>query len=162
MADDSSEEKTHDPTEKRKRDAREEGQVAKSKELNSLFVLISVLIYMVSMHNYLVRDCYQLFDFAFATAGQKGYIQIPLSQIFLTLQSLVSVGFRIFIIPVILAGAVAGTVAMVQAGGFIVSPKVMSIDLKKLDPIKNDKFSITLIFQLQFSPFFLPIYPLRY
>ncbi len=38
---DSSEDKTEEPTEKRRRDAREKGQLPRSKELNTLAVLLA-------------------------------------------------------------------------------------------------------------------------
>ena len=54
MAEDSGQEKTEEPTSKKLEDAKKKGQIARSKELGTMFVLIfsaiSLLLYLSLIH----------------------------------------------------------------------------------------------------------------
>ena len=54
MADEAPGEKTEDPTPKRKREAREEGQVAKSQELNQAFTLMGGFLLLFFLFNNII------------------------------------------------------------------------------------------------------------
>ncbi len=84
MADNSTGQKTEEPTPKRKREAREKGQVAKSQELNQAFTLLSsffVLYVMFSgMLESLMNKVTQLLTFSTIEPITKaGGYELPFS-----------------------------------------------------------------------------------
>ncbi len=60
MADDTSQEKTEEPTERRIEESRKKGQVARSKELNTLLSLMAAASGMVFLGQYLMADLFKL------------------------------------------------------------------------------------------------------
>ena len=60
MAEDTSQEKTEEPTERRLEDSRKKGQTARSKELNILLSLMAASIGMVFLGQYLMTDLHAL------------------------------------------------------------------------------------------------------
>ena len=60
MAEDTSQEKTEEPTERRLADSRKKGQTARSKELNILLSLMAASIGMVFLGQYLMTDLHAL------------------------------------------------------------------------------------------------------
>ena len=62
MAEESFEERTEAPTQKRRSDAREKGNVAKSTEINSVLVLITGLTLLRIFAGYLNRSFHDIFS----------------------------------------------------------------------------------------------------
>ncbi len=62
MAEDTSQEKTEEPTERRLEDSRKKGQTARSKELNILLSLMAASIGMVFLGQYLMTDLASIDD----------------------------------------------------------------------------------------------------
>ena len=60
MAEDNSQQKTEEPTERRLQESRKKGQTARSKELNTLLSLMAAAIGMVFLGQYLMTDLFQL------------------------------------------------------------------------------------------------------
>ena len=61
MAQETGQEKTHDATPRRKQQAREKGQVAQSRELNTLLMLFSSGVCAIFWGPHLVRDIANMF-----------------------------------------------------------------------------------------------------
>jgi type III secretion protein U len=134
--DSSSGEKTEQPTPKKLRDAREEGQVAQSKELTTLSGMLAVVaVLSFSAHRILElyaknRDLilykiqhqqlefYSIIDTLFASLGTMLEICLP---------------------PIIIGAAVSGLVNLLQIGGIVFSKKFLSFDLNKFNPVQNFK-----------------------
>lgn len=140
MADgDSSQEKTEQPTRKRLEDARKEGQTVKSKELTSFFSLISIFAYFIFMYKNIITDFFQIYDIVFQSIKQNFVFFNDLDKVIILIKVLFAFGFKILIIPVIIASVISGFVAMIQVGGFIISPKAMEIKFDKFNIVTNAK-----------------------
>ena len=56
MAEESNEEKTEAPSEKKRHDAREKGNVAKSTEINSVIILLTALFMMKILGPWIIKE----------------------------------------------------------------------------------------------------------
>ena len=65
MAEDSSAEKTEDPTERKLRNARDEGQVARSVELPAAAVTIGAILTLFFMGGYWIKQMAEIFASGF-------------------------------------------------------------------------------------------------
>lgn len=140
MADgNSSQEKTEQPTRKRLEDARKEGQVVKSKELTSFFSLISIFTYLIFMYSDLLEDFHQIYNLVFQTIKKNLLFSNGFPQMVDIAKVLLIFGFKILIVPVIIAAVISGFIAMVQVGGFVITPKAMEIKFDKFNIVTNAK-----------------------
>jgi flagellar biosynthetic protein FlhB len=135
MADNSTGQKTEEPTPKRKREAREKGQVAKSQELNQAFTLLSsffVLYVMFSgMLESLMNKVTQLLTFSTIEPITKagGYEVLMESIYYVT--SLVA--------PVMIAAAVMGIIINFSQVGPLFTGESMKPKVENIDIIKGFK-----------------------
>lgn len=136
---DSSQEKTEQPTRKRLEDARKEGQTVKSKELTSFFTLITIFSYLIFMYHDLLNDFNLIHDMIFKTIRDYFYYSTGVTQLIVVMKAGLGFGFKVLIIPVILASITSGFIAMVQVGGFIITPKAMEIKIEKFNIVENAK-----------------------
>ncbi len=133
MAEESDLEKTEDPSPRRLEQAREEGQVPQSRELSTFLVTMSGVASIWILGEWLagrmegiVRRSFTLtraeaFD-ASEMAGMMGRLG---TEAVLTLAPLMAV---------LLVASVAGPLML---GGFVVAPKVLRLDLTRLNPLKG-------------------------
>jgi flagellar biosynthesis protein FlhB len=136
MADDKgSQEKTEDATPKRMRESRKKGQVAKSKDLTTVFVLIgvvaSVLFFGREMFN-------QLGDFMVYALSQGDTANPSVEQMGEFGWNGFGVMVRASAAPLIASFVVALVVAFLQVGGMF-SLEPLKPQLKKLNPIEGAK-----------------------
>lgn len=126
-------EKTEQATQKRQEEAREKGQVAKSRELPSVAVLVAGLVYFWFGAPGMVRDMMNMMKKTFIAAGVMT-INIH------TIQS-VMIGFfyELFIITAPILGVVtlASLLSSLLQTGFLVSPEAVLPKLSKIDPLKG-------------------------
>ena len=140
------EEKTEPPTGKRKQETRQEGQVAKSTELNSVVILI-VGIFSI----YLFR--YKLFH---GLAEMMQLVFNEMTNIVLTVSSVhhfAGIGIKWFaklIGPILICLLIAGIVINLVQVGFLFTIKPIMPKLDKINPIKGLKnlFSMSKVFEL--------------
>jgi len=134
MAEESQEERTEEPTEKRRRESREKGQVAQSKEINTaLLFLASLLLWYFYMPSFW-HDLQ-----AFIThiwRGSSEFAAYDPRAISYLLNFIVKYFFHLFW-PIFLTGAVIGILASFVQFGWLFTFKPMEPDLTKLDPIKG-------------------------
>ncbi|MDY6880750.1 MAG: flagellar biosynthesis protein FlhB [Desulfatiglans sp.] len=140
MAEGKDQEKTEKATPKRREKARKEGQVAQSREIPSVLVLLSVLgffslsgFYLFQKMSVLMRYVFQRvasFDLQAATAGAL-FSEI-LQYIF------------ILLIPVMLVVIVAGLTGNIFQVGLMLSSKPMAPKLSKLNPLSGLKKLVSL------------------
>lgn len=127
-------EKTERATSKRRQEARKKGQVAKSNEVTTVFVLaMSFLILQIWLPQIGV-------EFANFFGHLLRYMSQDLSQetsTTLILETLFSLGKMVG--PIILTAVVAGYVANVLQVGFIFSTESIKFDLKKISPVNGLK-----------------------
>ena len=128
-------EKTEDPTEKRKEEAREEGQVPESQELNTaltlLFSFIVLFFVMPSMIeeiiSFITKVYTQYFDMNFNMINFHNLIM----EVMLFILRLVA--------PIFIMIIIIGVLSTILQIGFLFSPKIVQPDFKKLDPIQGVK-----------------------
>ncbi len=133
MADD--EEKTEQATPKRRQEAREKGQVAKSVELNTAFILAAAAVFFYFNADYMGKHLQQAFvqfiqqaaHFEITTGSFPFLVKQISYMMFSTLMPLLAV--LLF---------VAFLINVVQVG-FMITPKAIELKLEKLNPVNGFK-----------------------
>ncbi len=145
-ANEDSGERSEEPTEKRKREAREKGEVARSKELNSAALLIaSGLIFTVAG--------------GYATSGIASTLMenfiIDRATIFDPKFMLQSLGHSInnsfmFLVPIFIVFYLTALIAPVSIGGLNFSTKAIAFKPNRMSPMKGFKkmFGVTALMEL--------------
>lgn len=135
MAEDTGQERTQDATPRRKEQAREKGQTANSRELNTVLMLLISGAALFVLGPYTANEMQVLF---------KEYLNIDRQTIFTpmampaTLQAAVldGMGALVPFFIIVTIAAVAGPISM---GGFNFSTQALSFKWEKLDPVKGLK-----------------------
>lgn len=146
MAEDSMQEKTEPATPKKREKAREEGDVARSAELPSVFVLLGAIFILLLTSSFISGHFEDLFRDAFAFESVEA----------LTLKAVVDLCFHmgglflLIMAPVLLAVFVLGLFSNVIMVGFVISPKAVMPKIERIDPIKGfqNKFSLHAVGEL--------------
>tara|TARA_R110001599_G_scaffold148579_1_gene332304 strand:+ start:260 stop:1426 length:1167 start_codon:yes stop_codon:yes gene_type:complete len=136
MADnDSDQEKTEEATPRRREKAREEGQVPRSRELNTFLLLLGGVIGLWSMGNMLYDQLGMVMEQAFLFERRQAMESTPM------LVNALDLGQRTLfaMTPLFLLLAVIALVAPGLMGGWLISGKSMQPKFSKLDPIKGVK-----------------------
>lgn len=132
---DSSQEKTEEATPKRLRDARKKGQVAKSKDLNTIVLLIVAFSMVVALRGYMGEQLRGLAETSFSVAQRKDlsteYLFLMGQQTFYTYLKLVVPFLAVFV-------AVAFFIGFFQIGP-IFSGEPLKPQIKKLNIVANVK-----------------------
>jgi len=134
MAEDNKDqEKTEQATSKRRQDAREKGQVAKSRELASVAVLGACLLYFYFDASVMANRLMDMMKMSFRKSGQ---LTITID----TIQSLLfDLVFQIFILlgPFLLIVLLAGFIVNILQVGFLFSSEAITPKFSKIDPFKG-------------------------
>jgi len=135
MADSDSGERTEDPTAKKISDARNKGQIARSKELGTMFVLVGMAAALLVVGNELVDSLSMIMKRSFSLSRDEVMDVHTLYQIVMdSLSTLVSPMLWIFTIVAILA--VIGNSLL---GGFNLSLEAIAPKPSKLSPLAGFK-----------------------
>ncbi|AGB40645.1 flagellar biosynthetic protein FlhB [Halobacteroides halobius DSM 5150] len=129
------EEKTEDPTPKRRQEARKEGQVAQSKELNSaLTLLFSFIIFYFTMSK-MIKEIIE-----FLTKVYTQYFTMQLSaHNFHTLFIEIMFFILKLVAPIMIGVAAIGVLAIYLQIGFLFTTKPLKPSFSKLNPIEGFK-----------------------
>jgi len=133
MAEDSDQEKTEEPTSKRLEDARKKGQIARSRELNTVAMLITSAILLLMMGGQMVNSLLAMMKTLFQLSRQ--IIFDPASPIIYLKQ--VMIDGVMLIAPFIAVMVVVAIVAPLALGGWVFSWEAITPKFEKLDPIKG-------------------------
>jgi len=133
MAEEQQQERTETPTEKRRREFREKGRVAQSREVNTAMLLTGLLL-LWSFYSRIFWKDLKMFSAFFWRAGPE----LPLD-----VESVH--GMLLFIIercavlmwPVLLSGLLLGVLSGFLQVGILFTAKPLQPDLGRLDPIKG-------------------------
>lgn len=149
MADEteSGQDRTEEPSDKRRRDYREKGKVAQSRDFGSVGVLLSVLLALWGWWPYAAsRTCGLVREFLSDGTGSPGlFLQDPLELLRLVVGAIVWIAG-----PPLLAGAAAGLGLAVAQVGLEWTWKPLEPDLSHLDPvagIRNRLLSAQALFE---------------
>jgi len=134
MADhDQDQEKTEQATPRRKDEAREKGQVARSQEIVSVAVLGACLIYFYFASAGAVKKMMSLMIKIFREAAHPNLEISALVPLFIDLGGDVA----IIVLPFLLVVAVAGAAANLMQVGFLFSSEAMAPKWDKIDPLRG-------------------------
>lgn len=133
MAEETDQEKTEKATSKRRQDAREKGQVAKSRELASVAVLGACLVYFYFGASAIATRLMELMRTSFHKAGQMT-ISIDTIQPLLT-----DLLFQTFALlaPFLLVAIIAGLMINILQVGILFSAEAITPKFSKIDPFKG-------------------------
>ncbi|MFV2059316.1 MAG: flagellar biosynthesis protein FlhB [Gammaproteobacteria bacterium] len=135
MSEDSGQEKTEDPTPKRQEQAKEKGQVARSRELNTMLVLFSAVmaasILGSSMGKGLMEVISKLLSVSRENVFNPAAMMNSLSSAILDTLNIISPFFTVMVVAAILGP--------ISLGGVNFSTKALAFKMEKLDPIKGTK-----------------------
>jgi flagellar biosynthetic protein FlhB len=133
---DSGQDKTEEPTDKRKKDSRDEGQVAQSKDLASVGVLLAVMLAFVFFGPGMGQKM-QAITIEFLTVGPdnaESFTNDPAALLEMGLVAVFDIAG-----PILIVAMIAGFFLAVAQVGFHWSWKSLAPDLKRFDPIKGLK-----------------------
>lgn len=135
MPEQSFQEKTEEPTPKRRREAREKGQVARSAELSSVAVLLAGLLALRfgggAMLSHLERIFVRTFSGEVWADLSSGGFRVLLSNTLATL--------GVAVAPVLVAVFIGGLAANLAQVGFLFCPEALSPKPERLDPVEGAK-----------------------
>lgn len=155
MADGGTGEKTEEPTAKRKREAKEEGNVAKAKEISQAFTLLASFFFLYILMQQIFFGVLNELQFYF-----KNLIIEPF-----TINMSFNILYQAFfsavesIYPIMIVAAAAGVLINFLQIGALFTTKPLVPDIKKINPIKGAKniFSLRGFVELLKSLFKLAI-----
>ncbi|MBD3390420.1 MAG: flagellar biosynthesis protein FlhB [Chitinivibrionales bacterium] len=126
-------ERTEAPTAKRRSDARKEGNVARSTEINSVFVLLTGLILVRIFAQTIFEQLKRIFNYSYATIGHPSLEPASAVAMFKTI--LMMAGG--IVLPIALGILAIGVAANLIQTGWILTLKPLQPKLEKIDPIKG-------------------------
>ncbi|MGM0857972.1 MAG: flagellar biosynthesis protein FlhB [Pseudomonadota bacterium] len=132
---DSDQEKTEEATPRRKEKAREEGQVARSRELTTFLVLLGGVIGLWTMGRMLYNQLGMVMERSFLFDRSQAMEDMPM------LTNALDLGQRTLfaMMPLFLLLALIALIAPTLLGGFLISGKSLQPKFSKLNPISGLK-----------------------
>ena len=130
-----SEEKTEEPTPKKKRDVRKKGEVAKSKDLSAAVNLVAmVMLFSFGSHYIMEKICSMLegfyADFLSLSVG-KDEVSV------LTIKFISE--FFVIISPIFVVALISGLIINYFQVGFLIAPEALKFKPERLNPIEGFK-----------------------
>ena len=133
MPDKSFEEKTEQPTPKKRQELKEKGEVAKSKELPSVAVLLAALITFSLFGSFMYNHIQMIMKSAFSLPDLNDFNIIE----FLKFAKNIIGRFIILLSPLFAAIFITAILSNIMQVGFILSGESITPKLSKIDPIKG-------------------------
>ena len=126
-------ERTEEPTERRLQEARKKGQVPRSKELNTMLSLLLASISLLVFGGFISQNLMQISVEGFSIPRELAFdtAQLPFQFMYMASQALLALSP---FMAIMLVSVFAGPLLM---GGWSFSLETISFKLEKLDPIKG-------------------------
>jgi len=126
-------ERTEEPTERRKQEARRRGQVPRSRELNTMLSLLLAGLGLWFLGDAMVTQLFQITEKGFSVDRALAFDaeQMPVHLMYLMIEALLALA-PFFV--VMMVAALAGPLLM---GGWSFSLEAMAFKVEKLDPVKG-------------------------
>ena len=140
--------KTEKPTPKKKKDAREKGQVLKSNDINTAFILLAMFAVLKFFGSYTVNKIELMLSTYLTGFNYNGDV-LPIDNLrTLFINSSLTLFTAIF--PILLASVIASLLINYLQVGFLLSTKALKPDFGKINPISGMKrlFSIRSLVEL--------------
>jgi flagellar biosynthetic protein FlhB len=128
-------EKTEQPTEKRINDAREKGQVPRSKEFTTVIVLMAGAVAMMFLGTNLVESVANVMEKAFTLTRKEIFDPVAMTHLMIHSLEIIAFDLGMFFGLTILASLIAPA----SIGGWNFSAQAMAPKLERLDPLKGLK-----------------------
>ena len=143
-----SEEKTETATPKRREDARKKGQVVKSNDLNSAFILLSLFGVLKVVGPFCVDSIKKIFVFYLSTFNK--YAEPLTVSVTSTVMLDIMIAIVVIWIPIFLTAILVSSLANALQTGFLYTTEPLKMNLGKLNPIAGFKriFSFRAIAEL--------------
>lgn len=135
MAEDSGQERTEEPTDKKVRESRRKGQVARSKELGTTFVLIFSAIALLLYGPAIAKGLYNIMGRGLTLNRNETYDTTKMFAVWGEMFSELLFPMAMFVFIISLAGIVGNTLL----GGFNFSWEAMMPKASKMSPMKGVK-----------------------
>ncbi|MDB2705161.1 flagellar biosynthesis protein FlhB [Pseudomonadota bacterium] len=135
MAEDTGQDKTEQPSPKRLNDAREKGQVPRSKEFTTVLVLIASATAMLFLGERIIQSVAQVMEKSFSFSQKEIFDSAAL--VHHLLYSIETIAFDLGSFLAITA--LAAIIAPASTGGWNFSIKAIAVKPEKLDPLKGIK-----------------------
>ena len=132
---DSAQEKTEEATPKRLREAREKGQVPRSRELNTMALLMASAGALIGFGPMMLEDMITLFESGLTVTRTEIFDVTAMARLF---TNGILQGFVVSA-PLLIVGFAVSLLAPIALGGWSFSPESIAPKLEKLDPIKGLK-----------------------
>ena len=133
MAEKGDQEKTERATEKRREEAREKGQIAQSREIPSVLVLLTALCVFFFAGAYMIQGISDVMRFVFQNIGS---FDLREGSAFALLLRILQRTF-IMLMPLMLIILIAGIGGNLLQNGYLFTWQPLSPKLSKLDPVKG-------------------------
>lgn len=130
-----SEDKTEEPTPRKKEEARKKGQVAKSREFVSAVTLVGITIIMVSYGGYVLNNTGMLLEKSLDSIENFTLSEGNVSNLFIYMV----LEFLKIILPFMAGVMVLGITANVVQTGFIHTSEPLKLNLSRLNPLEGFK-----------------------
>lgn len=135
MAKDDGQERNEEATPKRQQDAREKGQIARSRELNNVVMLIGAAAAFMLMGSSMMVGFEEIMDFSFQPSRDQIFDETQMTKRLLTIIEAALLMLAPFFALTILIALVSSTLL----GGWSFSTKALGFKWEKMDPIKGLK-----------------------
>ena len=133
MAEESNDEKTEAPSEKKRQDARERGTVAKSTEINSVIVLLTALFLMKILGPWIIKELSSSMIEFMRTISDTG---MDYSRLMVLLRKALVLMAKVAA-PITGGILIMGIVANVVQVGFLFTLKPLMPKLEKINPVSG-------------------------
>lgn len=130
-------EKTEKATPKKKKDAREKGQVVQTKDINSGLALMGVFLFIQMFKNYYIESFYRLFKDSMTFAGQ--FSETLSERSLYSLIAYVVIETLKLCVPLLMVGLVLGVITNIMQVGFLFTTEPLKMKLDKISPLKGFK-----------------------
>ena len=135
MAEQTGQEKTEQPTGKRLEDARQKGQVPRSKELTTVMVLVASAIALFFMGSSLIADMAAVMNESLTLTQKQIFDPMAMLHHFMHMIEIISFDLGMFLAVTVFAALAAPALI----GGWNFSTQAMAFKPEKMDPIKGLK-----------------------
>jgi len=135
MAEDTGQEKTEEPSAKRLSDARDKGQVPRSKEFTTVIVLIASAVAMLFLGEGMLQSLAEVMEKSFTLTRKQLFDPAAMMNHIFYCIELIAFDLGAFLAVTVLAALIAPA----SIGGWNFSVEAMGVKLEKLDPLKGLK-----------------------
>ena len=126
-------ERTEPPTPKRLTEAREKGQIARSRELNTVMGLLAAAMAFLMMGEQIINGLSEMMRHSFIIAREDIFDDAAM----MNHLSAALIEDVWVILPFMLVMALVGIISSISLGGWSLSAKAMAFKISKLNPIKG-------------------------